>query len=118
MTSKDSLLVDTGKADAGIYLREFGRQKVVMLPDALVDLNIELHAYAADHREVLNYVERVVTASGPQTDWVTKLSAIAGYLGIMVDGTYDAAALDALAKECLRRLQASRVLVLPDSGGV
>lgn len=81
-----------------------------LLPEELIELNAELAIHREEHAELLDYVARVVEATGPKAydDWVMKLSAIAAYLGILMDGTYDAAALNVAAAECTKRLKARR----------
>jgi hypothetical protein len=89
----------------------------ILLPEVLIDLQMELIEHPAAHAECIDYIVRVVDASGPNTDWVTKLSAIAAHVGILVDGRYDAAAIEKLAGECLRRLQAARAGIINTTGG-
>lgn len=108
---------DRAQESPGIRKMKLAGATAYMLPEELIQLNIELGTHAAAHKEVLDYVERVVTASGPNTDWITKLSAVAAYLGILMDGTYGAEALNIVAEECRKQLVARRTLSVTGTSG-
>lgn len=121
-TSETPMTPTTPKVEAvpeapGLRRIQLGRMEGILLPTVLLDLQMELIEHPAAHAECIDYIVRVVDASGEGTDWLTKLSAIAAHVGIMVDGRYDAAAIEKLAGECLRRLQAARVGIINTKGG-
>jgi hypothetical protein len=97
------------EARIGIRFDKVGRMEVAMLPEVLIQLNIELGENQVAHSDILDYVYRVAEASGPKTDWITKLSAIAAYLGILMDGSYDATAFNRVAEMCLNELRDRRI---------
>ena len=99
---------DRAQEGPGIRKMKLAGATAYMLPEELIQLNMELGQHAVAHKDVLDYVERVVSASGPNTDWVTKLSAVAAFLGILMDGTYGAEALNIVAEECRKQLVARR----------
>jgi len=106
---------DRAQEGAGIRKMKVGSHTAYMLPEVMIQLSIELGQNAAYHQELLDYVARVAEATGPKADWITKLSAIAAHVGILMDGTYDAEALNKVAEKCLEELRARRVLTV---GGV
>ena len=81
---------------------------VHMIPEALFQLNVEIGEHGPI--ELLEYMARVTAASTNPT-WVTKLAAVAAFVGIAIDGTYNAATLNKLADECRARLIKRRMPV-------
>ena len=106
------------EARIGIRFDKVGKMEVAMLPEVLIQLNIELGENQLAHADLLEYVGRVVDATGPKADWITKISAIAAYLGILMDGSYDAAAFNRVAEECLNQLRERRLNGITGQVGV
>lgn len=101
--------MSNSEAAIGIRFGKAGRMETAMLPEVIIQLSIELGENQVAHSDLLDYVARVVEASGPNTDWITKLSAIAAYLGILMDGSYDALSFNRIAEECLNQLRDRRL---------
>ena len=101
--------------EAGDYrlIRTAGGVTLHMLAPVYIQLQKELEHHPDAQEAMAKF--------GGTGDWITKLGALAGHLGILMDGHFTAADLEQVANACLDLLRSKRTgisIPVPDFSGV